>query len=153
MNRQQRRAEKHRKFQYERTIPLPRMLDEWTIFDCPQRIINTILTGEVPSIMGKPVFLDNQGDWCEVCPALSGWIFTWQRIIDRLGHNASLIALGKLHNKLQADMPLQTSDVHQALDELNILRNIFRQTDRQLIKSIAQDAQIAIFMQDEHQKI
>lgn len=153
MNRAQRRAAVHRRPQYDNVINLPPLIDEWTVFDCPDRILKKVASGEIESIQGVPVFLDNVGEWCQVCPALSGWIFTWQKIIQELHIDYSMAPLGKIHNKLQANMPCTQQDITEALATLDGLRMVFRSVDRKKIKQIAQDAQIAIFLEDKRQSI
>jgi hypothetical protein len=150
MNRAMRRAMKHRRQEKPApVVPLPSLLDEFTIFDIPERILSKLRNGEIEALQGRPVFTDNTGDLQEVCPALEGWIFTWQRINDKLGLNLCLAPLRKLHNKLQACMLLSHTDVTQAQAALDSIRAIYRITDRKAIASIAQEAQIAIFMQDQ----
>lgn len=146
MNRSMRRAEKYKKKLHDVVVNLPPMIDEWTVFDIPTRILQSIATGEINAVNGKPVCLDNEGNWCEICPALSGWIFTWQHITSKMQLKASLLALSKLHNKLLANMPLQLQDVKSAQEEMHALRKIFRNSDRSRIKELAQQAQILILM-------
>jgi hypothetical protein len=131
MNRAMRRALKHGKQpRTDKLVPLPKMLDEFTIFNIPERILTKLRNGEIEAQQGRPVFIDNTGALQEVCPALEGWIFTWQKINDKLGLNLGMAPLRKLHNKLQA-----------------CIRAIYRITDRQEIASIAREAQIAIYLE------
>lgn len=149
MNRAMRRAMKHRRqVKPAQVVPLPSLLDEFTIFDIPERILSKLRNGEIEALQGRPVFYDNAGDLQEVCPALEGWIFTWQMINDKLGLNLGLAPLRKLHNKLQACMLLTHTDVTQAQAALEHIRAIYRITDRQKIASIAKEAQIAILIGD-----
>jgi len=149
MNRAQRRAMMRNKQRLaERFVPLPALLDEFTIFDMPQTILDKLRNGEIEAYQGRPVFRDNTGAICEICPALSGWIYTWQRINDELGLNINLDPLGRLHNKLQADMPLQLADIEAAETTLTTMRQVFRASDRRQIASIAKTAQIAILIEE-----
>lgn len=148
-NRAQRRAAKRGKLLMpERIVPLPSLMDEFTVFDMPQTIIDNIKNGQIDAYQGKPVFRDNTGQLCEVCPALAGWIETWEMINLQLGTNINLQPLGKLHNKLQADMPLSVPDVTTAEETLRSMRLVFRASDRNLIASIAKSAQIKILLED-----
>lgn len=146
MNRAQRRAEKFRKTQHEVVVSLPPMIDEWTIFDCPDRIMQKLKNGEIESYQGRPIFVDNEGEWSDVCAALSGWIFTWQKIVDKLESSASLQGLQIIHNKLHVMMPITIQDLANAEACLNSLRQLFRKSDRQVIKEVAKTAQIAIYL-------
>lgn len=147
MNRAQRRAEKHGKKQYEVIVNLPPMLDEWTIFDCPDRIMQKIKNGAIESHQGRPIFVDNEGEWCDVCAALSGWIFTWQKIVEKLQSSISLQGLQTIHNKLNVAMPITNQDLIKAEECLNLLRKLFRTSNRQVIKEVAKTAQIAIYLE------
>lgn len=148
MNRAQRRAaQKGRTQVHEIVRPLPRYLDEFTIFDIPQTILDRIEKGEIEAANGVPVFWHEAG-WHEVCPALRGWIYTWQKISNGMQLNLDLQPLQKLHNKLQASMPISELDIGIAQLCLSWLRAVFRSNDRQRIKQIAQEAQIAILLQD-----
>ena len=116
MNRAKRRAmARNKRPAADRFVPLPSLLDEFTVFDMPQTILDKICNGEIEAHQGVPVFRDNTGELCEVCPALAGWIFTWQRINDQLGSGLDLNPLKRLHNKLHADMPLTPSRVWDAM--------------------------------------
>jgi len=149
MNRAMRRLLARGKgLQQETVVPLPAMIDEWNIFDIPERILHKLRNGEIEAVRGVPVFQDNTGELCEVCPALSGWIFTWNHINEKLGLNLNMTPLGKLHNKLNAAMMLTEQDVCAAQAALDSIRAIFRASDRQRIKQLAQDAQIAILTVD-----
>jgi hypothetical protein len=147
MNRAMRRALKHGKRQQpEKVVPLPALLDEFTIFDIPERILQKLQNGEIEALQGRPVFIDNTGELQEVCPALEGWIFTWQRISDQMGLNLNIAPLGKLHNKLQACMLLTPRDVMEGQAALASIRNVYRMIDREQLRSIAKDSQIMILM-------
>ena len=149
LNRAQRRALKRGRLPMpERVVPLPSILDEFTVFDMPQSIIDNIKQGQINAYQGKPVFRDNAGHLCEVCPALAGWIETWQLINGKLGTNINLAPLSKIYNKLQVDMPLTLQDVAAAEETLNAMRQVFRNNDRSLFASIAKSAQIKILMED-----
>lgn len=149
MNRAMRRALKHgRQEKPGKVVQLPSLLDEFTIFDIPERILHKLQNGEIEALQGRPVFYDNAGDLQEVCPALEGWIFTWQRISDKMDLNLNIAPLGKLHNKLQACMLLTPRDVMEAQAALASIRNIYRIIDRDKLRSIAKEAQIAIMIGD-----
>lgn len=153
MNRQQRRqaqkAARRGIDRSERVVPLPALLDEFTIFDIPQTILDRIEAGEIEAANGVPIFRDNTGEWNEVCPALSGWIFTWQRISDAMAMQLDLAPLRKLNNKLQYDMKISEQEIEASQVALNKIRHAFRAGDRSRIAELARDAQIAI-LTDQH---
>jgi hypothetical protein len=149
LNRAERRAlAKGKRQQPERIVPLPKILDEFTVFDMAQTIIDKISHGEIEAYQGRPVFRDNTGTLCEVCPALAGWIDTWHSINDRLGTNINLTPLEKLLKRLHNSVPITEAEIHAAADTLNSMRLVFRASDRKVISSIARTAQIKILLEE-----
>lgn len=131
----------------ERVVPLPALLDEFTVFDMPQCILNQIANGAIDSIQGVPVFKDNTGTWCEVSPALEGWILTWKKINTELHLNLDLQALIALHKRLYHAMPITRELIGHALMCLDACRIAFRTNNRQEIVRIAKTAQIQIYLE------
>lgn len=145
MNRAMRRAlAKGKRPEQEKLIPLPSLLEEFTIFDIPQTILSKLRNGEIEAQQGIPVFFDNTGELNEVCPAMAGWIYTWKKLNEKLNLNLWLEPLEKVNNKLHAAIMLTEKDVAQAQAALDSCRAAFRRTDRQAIQRISQDAQIAL---------
>lgn len=131
----------------ERVVQLPALLDEFTVFDMPQCILNQLANGAIDSIQGVPVFKDNAGVWCEVSPALEGWLFTWKKINTDLQLQLDLTALITLHKRLYHAMPITRELVGNALLCLDACRQAFRASNRQEIVRIAKTAQIAIYLE------
>jgi hypothetical protein len=149
MNRAQRRAmKKGRRAPEYRDVPLPAALDEFTVFDMVQTMMDKISNGAIEAYRGEPVFRDNAGSLCYVCPALKGWIETWELINDQLGTNINLQPIGRIHNKLDAGMVLTESEITAGKDSLQAMRLVFRASDRSRIASIARSAQIKILLED-----
>jgi hypothetical protein len=150
MNREQRRhTERNQRrgiTHVERVIPLPAMLDEFTVFDMPQSILDQISHGSVDAVQGVPVFRDNSGTWCEITPALYGWIFTWAKINNELNLGLKLSALNTVCIRLENCMPITRENIQDALVCLNACRQAFRVSDRQRLTSIAKTAQIQIML-------
>jgi len=151
MNRAQRRQaernDRRGKVFTERVVPLPALLDEFTVFDMPQTILEQISHGSVDSIQGIPVFRDNTGVWTEITPALSGWIFTWQKLNRDLHLELNLNPLRTICARLQNNVPITRENIKNALECLNACRQAFRTSDRKQIVSIAKTAQIAILIE------
>jgi hypothetical protein len=151
MNRAQRRQverEKRRGIdRTERVISLPPLLDEFTVFDVPQRILDQISNGSIDAVQGVPVFRDNEGVLNEVTPALSGWIFTWQKISEEHSLNLYLSNLDAICKRLNVNMPLTALMVEYAGLELNACRAAFRKVDRKALMATAKTAQIQIMME------
>lgn len=132
----------------ERVVLLPPAIDEFTIFDIPQTILDRVQSGEIESIRGEPVFKDNHGEWNEVCPALEGWIFTWQRISDEMDLFIDQSALEKLNRKLKYDMPIFEDEIAECQRILTKIRMAFRCADRRKLAAIATEAQRLILEAD-----
>lgn len=150
MNRQQRRQlardESRGINRAERVVSLPALIDEFTVFDIPQRIFDQISNGSIDAVQGVPVFVDNEGILSEVVPALSGWVFTWQKISDDHHMGLSLVAMEAVYKRLQVNTPLTNLIVAQAKVELNACRAAFRTADRKALMATAKTAQLQILM-------
>lgn len=147
-NRAQRRAmARSKNVQQPRIVPLPALLDEFTVFDMPQTILDQISNGSIDSVQGVPVFRDNAGVWTQIVPALEGWIFTWNMINEKLQLNLNLQPLSIVSKRLHNSVPLTKENIGAAQICLSQCRKAFRLSNRQQIVSIAQTAQIAIFME------
>lgn len=151
MNRAQRRIsernERRGKVYTERVVPLPSLLDEFTVFDMPQTILDQMSHGSVDSIQGIPVFRDNAGVWTEIAPSLSGWIFTWTKLNRDLYLNLNLNPLRTICVRLENNVPITRENINRALQCLDECRLAFRRSDRKKIVDIAKTAQIAILME------
>ena len=150
MNRAQRRqAEKNIRrgiTHTERVVPLPALLDEFTVFDMPQSIIDQLQNGSIDCANDVPVFRDNTGQWVEVVPALDGYIFTWQKISDELNLNLSLHYLKLLLSCLSKGYFFQSLYVDKSAEELQACRIAFRSADRKEIVRISKNAQLQILL-------
>lgn len=151
MNRTQRRqAERNQRrgiVYSERIVPLPSLLDEFTVFDMPQSIIDQLTAGAIDAADGVPVFRDNTGSWCEVVPALQGWLFTWRKINIALNLGLSFYSFTLLSNRLNKGELIDAMHIINAALELRHCRHAFRTANRQQIVSLAKTAQIQILME------
>ena len=152
MNRAQRRQaernERRGKIYTERIVPLPALLDEFTVFDMPQSILDQLSNGSVDAVNNKPIFRDNTGQLCEVVPAMEGWIFTWQKIQQKMAEKLDIEPLQIVCNRLKYDMKLTMRHINHAQDALDNCREFFRTNNRAQIASIAKTAQIQILIEN-----
>jgi len=150
LNRAQRRqAEKNTRrgiTHAERVVPLPALLDEFTVFDMPQSIIDQLKNGSIDCANDVPVFRDNSGQWIEVLPALNGWIFTWQKISDELHLSLPLKSFYAISERLEKGILIQAEIIGVADIALDIFRIAFREADRREIVRIAKNAQLQILL-------
>lgn len=148
LNRAQRRAMKNAKpVVPARIIPLPTLLDEFTVFDMPQSILDQISNGAIDAAQGVPVFRDTAGVWTEIVPALEGWIFTWASIKEKLNIAIELLPLITINKRLNSNTPITRENINAAQQCLTHCRQIFRQTNRQQIIEIAKTAQLKILLE------
>ena len=148
MNRQLRRIASRQKYiAPPRVVPIPSLFDEWAVFDGITGIIQKLERGEIEAVNGVPVFQDEKGQWCEVCPALSGWISVWERYDRSFSLDLVQDPLAKLHNKLLYSMPLTIGDVADAKGVLEQQRKIFRKLDRNKLASLAITEQISLLLE------
>ncbi len=153
MNRAQRRlAEKHERRgtqpQQEKVVPLPFLFDQFTVFDFMDTFLQKIKNGYIESVQGVPVFTDNEGKLTELCPALMGWIETWEFIFEKIGVNIPMASLRKIHNKLLYNSPLSRAEIYAAEVTNNECMQLFRSRKRKQITEIAKLAQFKILMED-----
>lgn len=147
MNRAQRRAAARVKPQTAAIRPVPMALDEMMVFDDIEQILLKITHGQIEHIRGTPVYW-HDGEWCDVCFAISSFQQVWQAISDGLGLNICLAPIGKLHNKLHANMPATEADLQDVATTILTLRQVFRAANRQQLAELATKAQIQIYMRE-----
>jgi hypothetical protein len=131
----------------DRVVSLPSLLDEFTVFDIPQRIFDQISSGQVDAVNGIPVFRDNTGELCEVVPALQGWIDTWKDISEKLNLSLDLDQMQVICSRLHYSMPITEEQISAARVALRECRIAFRTTDRKQITAIAKTSQIKMLME------
>lgn len=131
----------------DRIVPLPALLDEFTVFDMPQTMLEKLTNGEIEAVQGVPVFYDNEGVLTEICPALQGWIHTWERINEKLNGRLNLAPLQRINNKMHTSTLITMGEVIAARHTLDSMRKFFRSANRQAICEISKTAQIAILME------
>jgi len=152
MNRALKRALKHKRVQQERVVPLPRAIDEFVVFDMPQRMLDEIKSDRLSvDAEGTPVFQDNHGVWQEITPSLAGWIVTWERILTTLtpaSPHCSLEGLKEINRNLNDDIDIEPETLALAIAEFEYCRHVFRNSDRSKIQSIAKTSQIAMLIKD-----
>jgi len=157
MNRAQRRqAERNERRNIthgDRIVPLPALLDEFTVFDMPQSILDQISNGAIDAMQGVPVFRDNEGVWTEIIPALEGWILTWEMINEQLGLNINLLPLTIIKKRLHSNTPITRKNITAAQTCMIDCRKAFRSSKRQQIVSIAKKTQTKILIETKYDQI
>ncbi len=156
MNRAQRRqAERNmrRGIEYnERIVPLPALLDEFTVFDMVQSIMDQISNGAIDAMQGVPVFRDNSGVWQEVIPPFEGWVFTWEKINTDLNIGIDLLPLKIISKRLNSSTPITRENITKAMECLNHCRQAFRSANRADIVRISRTAQLQILLESKIQQ-
>ncbi len=88
-----------------------------------RNLMDMLKQGEVYEIDGRAVMrmpeIDEQfatrAEWCEIAPAIRGWIDCW----GRLAPDLRLYHMGLLADRLEADKPLTPRLVEQAREEFD----------------------------------
>lgn len=147
MNRAMRRAAaKAKPMPPTKVVPLPALLDEFTVFDHIDTMLQKIGNGYIESVQGVPVFRDNEGKLNQVCPALQGWIETWQMINEKLNLVIPVQHLQSICNKLHYAMPITERDLKLATATNAYCKAVFRQR-RKEITEVAKLAQFKILLE------
>lgn len=146
MNRQMRRAaDRAKPIEYQR-VPLPRYLDEFTVFSDIERVLEKIEHGEIEHVNGKPVLLSSSGEWCEVVPALNGWISGWKLFDQKFNLNHDISPMVRICNCLNYGSPISQRQIEAAQETLRQERSLFRRIPRDEIASAARTKQIQLLM-------
>lgn len=145
LNRAQRRAQKYNKPLYEKVIRLPKLLDEFTIFDTVDRILDAIERDYLEYRDNIPVILGPSGSVVEIIPVMEGWIYTWKKINPKLDLNPWVVIL----SKLTSSQDITIHELERAKTAQDACKIYFRGADREKLQSIAKTAQIAIFMKED----
>ncbi len=107
-------------------------------------IFESLLSGEIESVKGEPVFRDWQGNLCEVSPALEGWCDCFARIGAGESVDIKLPMTRKIAAKLKYGTPLSIDEVKEALNELGLCRSLISRTTRDKLKSYMKVEEIQI---------
>lgn len=146
MNRAMRRAAaKAKPMPPPKVVSLPALLDEFTVFDHIDTMLMKIGNGYIESVQGVPVFRTNEGKLMQVCPALQGWIETWQMINEKLSLVIPVQHLQKVCNKLHYSTVITERDLNLAKATNAMCKAVFRQ-HRKEITEIAKLAQFKILL-------
>lgn len=147
MNRAMRRAAANAKpIEYQR-VPLPSLVDEFTVFNDIERVLQKIEHGEIEHSNGRPVMMAGDGGWYEIVPALNGWISAWKKFNTKfqLGHDVGTLV--RLCNCLEYASPISHSLLKAAQEVLLEQRRLFRSIPRSELASAARTEQIRIFLE------
>lgn len=138
------RNAKPRKPYRPRASIYPDLHDVGLIFRPIHRLFDQLRQGEIDSARGKPLFLDWQGQWCEVVPALEGWADCWERISagERLG--LSLAAVRRLAKLLEYDVPMTEQQIEAAWQEVLATQHATMRVTRRALGGYMRTEQIAI---------
>lgn len=147
MNRAMRRAaERSKPTEYKRVL-LPPILDEFTVFNDIERVLEKIEHGEIEHSGGKPVMMAADGHWYEIVPALNGWVSAWKRFDQQFQLSHDVGPLVRLCNCLNYGTPIQPSMVKAAKEVMNEQRRLFRLIPRDQLASAARTEQIRLFLE------
>lgn len=148
MNRAMRRLAARQKYYPAPThVDLPKYLDEFTVFNDIDRVMEKIEHGEIEHANGVPIMLASNGEWCEVIPAMNGWISAWKNFDKKFQLNHDVSPLVRLCNCLNYAKPISEHQIKAARRTVNEQRRLFRQIPRDALASTARTEQIRILME------
>lgn len=122
----------------------PSLGDCYQVFSPIDEVFACLEQGEVNSINGVPVFKDRNGDWCEITPAVEGWISLWERLCRGEGYEFDAKALTKLVAKLRYDSPMTEQEVAEAKAVIEVTRSLYMKLPIEVTKHYAQIEEIEI---------
>ena len=123
--------------------PLPHEVD--LVFRPLDLIFAQLRAGEIDAYRGAPVFRSFEGELCEVCPALEGWIETWALLDSKFRLGIDVAALITLRKKLVFGVPLTPEEVESAAEVVNRQRLAYaRDMDVYEVKSVSRTAEIKL---------
>jgi len=103
----------HMRARYPGIPEEPSILDMRAAFEPVDALLAHIEAGELTYEQNTPVLII--GDTaCEICPAMAGWVETFERIAIRLGTPIDLSPLIRIGKKLSLGIMLEESDLARA---------------------------------------
>lgn len=110
-------------------------------------VFDQLKTGEIMcDEKGTPIFRDFEGKLYELCPAIDGWVETWDAIARKWGFELDLEPLAKLSRKLNYGVILTPADVEAGHAVINRCRELFRGMDVYAVKSEVRTQEIRMEM-------
>ena len=122
----------------------PDLHDVGLIFRPIHHLFDQLRQGEVDSAQGKPIFKDWHGQWCEVVPALDGWVGCWARIAAGERITIDLSAVTKLARCLEYGMPMTPEQVENAWQQIMVTQRLTLKIPRRTMGKYMRDEQIQV---------
>lgn len=114
-------------------------------------LLRDLLRGEVDSVQGKPIMRVWDvwdGEACEVCPALEGWISCWQRIIEGERLAIDLAPLRQVNRYLEHSVLLPPDLVQRAKLVTEECMAAYLRIPRARLQSYSRTEQIAVEIEE-----
>ena len=150
MNRAQRRQSiklRSRYVQKRNRIIKPWLHEIHLVFAPIDAVFDQLKSGEILcDDKGVPIFKDFEGQLYELCPAIEGWIETWEALSRNFRFHLDLEPLKKLNKKLEYGVILNEKDVEDGYSVINRCRELFRNMDVHAVKSVVRTQEIKIEM-------
>ena len=150
MNRQLRRiAARQKPLPEPKRVPIPKILDEFDVFNDIERLLDKIELGEMEHVNGSPIAMSKDGEWYEVIPALNGWISAWKMFDQKFKLNHDVAPLVKICNQLNYSSPISVRQLQEARATVIEERKLFRSLPRDEVASAAKTKQIALYLEQD----
>jgi hypothetical protein len=127
--------------------PLPHEVD--LVFRPIDAMFEQLRNDQVDAVRGRLVFVSFEGELCEICPALEGWIKVWELLDRRFELGIPTQPLDVLRRKLDAGMPLELTEVDAAWQTICAQRRAYAwRLDMFEVKSVVRTAEIKLALEE-----
>lgn len=119
-------------------VNLPRLDAVYMVFGPIYEVFDKIESGEIECDKGEPVFRDfkdYQGEWCELAPAIHGWVDCWDRLCAGEGIEFDSTPLKKVAVKLENGVPITIEEAQAGRRTVDLTKRIFMATPVDVIES------------------
>ena len=109
-----------------------------------RELVRQLRTGEVDTVQGVPIMPEWSGGFVEVCPALEGWVYCWQRINAGEGLGITATACERVAKALHYSKPLTEQEVEAFAQEVEAMAGFYAVLPLDVIRRHILTEQLAI---------
>lgn len=120
----------------------------WRTFDPVYKLLDTLKTGEIDAVQGKPVMADWDSELMEVAPALDGWISCWDRICTGESIRMDLAPMRQLQRYLANGLMLTEAMIDAARQVTDACYTIYCSLPRRITIEYCQIEEMAIKVEE-----
>lgn len=128
----------------DKVIPIPKFIDKFQQFDEIDRLFQKISHGEIEyqycedTDSERPVLLSKNGNYFDVCSALTGWMELWREVAAIKKFTAySDMAMALVNVKLKRGVEITFKELSDCLVVVGKQKKMFSEIDRGELKQIS----------------